>query len=707
MERLFDSDDSVNDPTYNPDPDSLIQPEDLFGDPCASSTSKDDEFINIVRRSPEEEENVVVANEVVDVRTIVLSIWDDILKKVFESKRSRKRWTKQQPENWKVNVAKKRRADGLPYVMGKKERDAKVPKQINCENCKFKCNAITEEERQVLCRHYWNLNFAEQKNFLLNNIKVDHPKRVLAIRGPKKQRRFTKRCFFFHDGEKTPVCQNFFCKTLAIGPSVINNAIEKRNESGLFQSDDKRGKHEPPNKTKEADVDFVKKHIESFPCMEPHYIRKTSKRRYLDASLSITKMHRLYKEKCVKENIKPVSEITYRRIFCNDYNYSFFVPKKDQCLTCSNYTKGTNDEKFAMQNEYDDHLARKTTCNAEKTKDKERSNREEGFCCITFDLQAVLQIPSGLVGQLYYCRKLCVYNLCIYEAALPNDAYCFTWSEVNGKRGSSEIGSILYHYLSKNVPSHVTEVCLYSDTCGGQNRNQYVTALLLYAVKNIPHLQKIEHKFLESGHSYMEVDSMHSSIESAKKNTEVYSMPDYISIFKRARSEKTVTVDGKSFKKQPFQTKEFKYHEFYDLKTLAQETISNRTKDNEGNQVKWLKIKRMRYLKEEPTKIFFNYDMSENFLWMEVSQNNDSTHSLKTRAKKRKDNNSSQVGSNSLKQLYMSPIPISEAKKKDLIGLCNKKIIPEELHGWFSSLPTNNEPDRLPEPAADEESSEE
>lgn len=43
--------------------------------------------------------------------------------------------------------------------------------------------------------------------------------------------------------------------------------------------------------TTAAAVDFVKKHIESFPTMEPHYIRKTSKRLYLDALLSIAKMY--------------------------------------------------------------------------------------------------------------------------------------------------------------------------------------------------------------------------------------------------------------------------------------------------------------------------------------------------------------------------------------------------------------------------------
>ena len=48
-----------------------------------------------------------------------------------------------------------------------------------------------------------------------------------------------------------------------------------------------------------------------------------------------------------------------------------------------------------------------------------------------------------------------------------------------------------------------------------QNRNQHVAALFLYLVQ-VTNLDVIEHKFLESGHIFMEVDSMHSAIGSAK-----------------------------------------------------------------------------------------------------------------------------------------------------------------------------------------------
>lgn len=39
-----------------------------------------------------------------------------------------------------------------------------------------------------------------------------------------------------------------------------------------------------------------------------------------------------------------------------------------------------------------------------------------------------------------------------------------------------------------------------------------------------------------------------------------------------------------------------------------------------------------------------------------------------------------------LEQLYDRPLPITEAKKKDLINLCEKAVIPEEYHGWYRTL---------------------
>ncbi|CAG5055758.1 unnamed protein product [Parnassius apollo] len=181
---------------------------------------------------------------------------------------------------------------------------------------------------------------------------------------------------------------------------------------------------------------------------------------------------------------------------------------KDQCLICTNYAKADTEKKRELEDDYLAHQERKKICNREKEKDKVRSNTDEHFSSVTFDLQAVLQIPASDV-----------------------------------------------------------------DTCGGQNRNQFVAALLLWAVQKIDHLKVIEQKFLESGHTQMEADSMHSSIEFAKKNTSVFSMMEWISIFKRARRRQSIKIDGKKMTREPYHVKEFKYDEFLDLKHLAGEIM--------------------------------------------------------------------------------------------------------------------------------------
>lgn len=59
------------------------------------------------------------------------------------------------------------------------------------------------------------------------------------------------------------------------------------------------------------------------------------------------------------------------------------------------------------------------------------------------------------------------------------------------------------------------KVILYSDNCGGQNRNRFIFSMFAFAAT---HFQiEIIHRFLEEGHTQNEGDSMHAVIENAKK----------------------------------------------------------------------------------------------------------------------------------------------------------------------------------------------
>ncbi|KAL4702893.1 hypothetical protein ACJJTC_001839 [Scirpophaga incertulas] len=437
-----------------------------------------------------------------EATAVVDNFLTELLKKTWLLINPKKRWRKSDLSSWARNVAKKRRADGLPYV--------------------------TKSKHTI---------------------------------GVVQKRNTAKKCFLTKKNEARQVCQKFFSKT------VITDAIKKLNDMNCFDACDARGGHQPVNKTKPDIIQSIRSHIASFPCMEAHYSRKDSQRRYLDKNFNVRKMYLLYEEECLKNELVSASEITYRRIF------SYFVT-------------ATAEKKKELEDAYLAHQERKKTCNKEK--DKIRANSENSLSSVTFYLQAVLQIPTCDVGLLYYSRKLCVYNLTVYEAGLPmmiwHDAYCFPWSE------------------------------------------------------------------------------------------------------------------------------EFKYDEFFDLKHLAPAIIQNRTKDQNGEPVQWLKIKRIRYIKGEERKIYFNYDMSENFNAIEVGEKLSTSkihHEYSTRKKMRGTVNETpadQQFPDQLNRVYLEPIKITEAKKRDLINLCRKGIIPEELvatvatggHGWFENMETEKRSDDFP-----------
>jgi hypothetical protein len=107
----------------------------------------------------------------------------------------------------------------------------------------------------------------------------------------------------------------------------------------------------------------------------------------------------------------------------------------------------TGDAKEAFRREHEEHWRRKEEAQDVKSADKERAIEEEGFVSATFDLESVLQIPSSPVSVMYYSRKLCVYNLCVYHAAPPNKGFCYCWPEIEGGKGSNvcTTGYLSYH----------------------------------------------------------------------------------------------------------------------------------------------------------------------------------------------------------------------------------------------------------------------
>lgn len=213
--------------------------------------------------------------------------------------KKRSRWKKADPDSWQRNVNKKRKMSGLSYKTSKGLQPAQTPKNIDCGSCRYKCSLnFNDEVRNNLCAEYWKLDYNRQKDFILACVKSVLPKCRRIRTGTGVQKNTSRVYHFMKNGTKYRVCKRFFLGTLSISHGPIHNALSSVNDAGIFAGTDKRGRKAPGNKTSSKIIADIKAHIQSFPVMESHYCRKSTKREYLDSNLSITKMYALYVEQC-------------------------------------------------------------------------------------------------------------------------------------------------------------------------------------------------------------------------------------------------------------------------------------------------------------------------------------------------------------------------------------------------------------------------
>lgn len=173
-----------------------------------------------------------------------------------------------------------------------------------------------------------------------------------------------------------------------------------------------------------------------------------------------------------------------------------------------------------------------------------------------------------------------------------NLATFYVWNQTEGKRGSQEISACLLKHL-KTLPSSVRHVVIYSDTCTGQNRNIKVALSLLKLVAQHPTIDRIEQKFLVSGHSFLPNDSDFGSVELAAKKKIIFVPEDWYKIMKECRRNKSFSVVH------------MKRDEFLSTVPLEQGVVKRKT-DTNGRNINWLHIQRLMYKKSHPFSIFFS-----------------------------------------------------------------------------------------------------
>ena len=108
---------------------------------------------------------------------------------------------------------------------------------------------------------------------------------------------------------------------------MVSYTLRKKGQ-GLLPMTDQRGEH-TKLKTSDNVLQGVRKHIRKFPTVESHYCRQSTKRRYLDSTLSVIRMYELYQGECSEAKRKCASLHVYRHVFNTEFNLVFHKPKED------------------------------------------------------------------------------------------------------------------------------------------------------------------------------------------------------------------------------------------------------------------------------------------------------------------------------------------------------------------------------------------
>ena len=185
----------------------------------------------------------------------------------------------------------------------------------------------------------------------------------------------------------------------------------------------------------------------------------------------------------------------------------------------------------------------------------------------------------------------------------------------------------------------------------------------------------------------MEVDSMHSTIERAKKYQKVYNVREWEIICRAARRH------------NPYHVEQLNNEDVYDFHKMSN-VFNNRSINTSGERVNWLKVKWFRYQKDRPESLLYKERLTdEDFKEIPLTRRPGNAE----RGSRRQSSASTAI-SDVLEQAYNGPIPISKAKKDDLMSLVASGAVPECYRDFYESLPCrNNVRDALPEPDVEEE----
>lgn len=657
---------------------------------------------------------------------------------------------KRNPANWEKTRRQVAYRSGEGYTRKTGEVVPPLFMGPGCkETCRFKCHGkIDEASRQEVYDNYVQKTKIEGSKSIWEFV-GRHVKRNprAEITSEDSKRTCTAAYFFRHKGNDIKVCREMFLKTFNMSNSVVDKAFMKLGGGGVI-SPSKQGKHNKrPNAIPQTLKESVRCHIALYPKADPHYVRKDSNREYLQEGKTIAEMHRAYvgwmkngqvgpavqprhssrvddssserdlddseasedeteenysrnnnesrydelnddssgsdleveesakpdqgKKRNVEEDVgkiingvKVASYRQYTDIFNEEFNIGTHLPKKDECDFCFRFKYCTEEEKNELKEELEKHFALKNKIRDLKLADKHLANEDGStvlFCC--FDMQKILLVPQGASSAFFYQSKLSCYNETCWSTHLnQKKAYLYTWHEGQLGKGANEVASCVFLFIEtavRNQPIEnppVKEVRLWGDNCISQNKNRFIFSMEVFAAENFE--ITIIHRFLLKGHTQNEGDSVHARIETESKGKRLFVPSHWRRVMRDAKK-----------KDEDYIVVKMDQSKVYDFEDLF--SRQNWEYDVNGNKIKWTQVTEIKIVGgTRKAEIQYNYDPDSTVI-LRVDQRQGRPLNLKSYLPI---------------EAYDGLLPIAAKKKKALLKLCEKLVVPTKYHTFYQAL---------------------
>ena len=582
---------------------------------------------------------------------------------------------------YKRKKAKHGRLHGSEYVGYKRSRCGKITqetirtkKTLHCRcghgsgksASSLKCGLISDAARRVQFSEFWALKSWEEKQVYVRAVvdTRDVKRRRVGKTKESSKKQVCHDCYLKTDGGiKVLVCRKMFLNTLALGEDQFRRWTTNKDDGELSESDNNDrqddgmyneryhasqsatevGTQKSRRKLRRSRKDIrradVKEWLDLLPKVPSHYCRASSSKVYVECTFrSMLHMYDVYSDYVKSKGKVPVSRMIFTDVLKNE-NIAIHSPRKDQCDTCFSYKSGN-----LPQFKYDNHIRKKDEARNAKRAAKEKCC--ESVVVLTMDLQSVLLCPRLQASAVYYHMKLQLHNFSLYKLN-DGSVTLYVWNESSGAVTANEFTSCVTDYII-NLPDEVEQVILISDGCSYQNRNRVLSSALadISKMKNIT----VEQLILEKGHTMMEVDSVHATLENLWSKQDIYSPTDYLCYMRHARP------------KQPYEVKSVDYTFFRDYEHLTSNFASIRPGKCAGAPV----VTDIRGLQYKPNGDV-NYRLRHSDEWKALPCRRPAAK-LPAKAK----------------MLYSQSLKLSARKYQHLQEL--KELIPADYHAFYDSL---------------------